>query len=271
MEVKIGCDPEVFVQNPNSLQFLCAHNMIPGDKANPHRVPFGAVQVDGMALEFNTDPASTEEEFLHHVKAVYHELERMVPGYKLACVPFAQFEQEYFDNCDPYAKVLGCDPDFNAWTGLKNAPPAPTEPVRTASGHIHIGWTEGADIESASHFADCIEVVKQLDYGLGVNSLLYDTDNRRRSLYGNAGAFRPKPYGVEYRVLSNAWLLDDELIGWVYRATRASVDALEAGNNWTAKYGDRAQRIIGENDIAAAKRTSKVLGIEAPPVLKKAA
>ncbi len=41
---------------------------------------------------------------------------------------------------------------------------------------------------------------------------MYDKDTERRGMYGKAGAFRPKPYGVEYRTLSNAWLSNDERI-----------------------------------------------------------
>lgn len=271
MNIKIGCDPEVFVQNPNSLQFMCAHNMIPGDKAKPYKVPFGAVQVDGMALEFNTDPASTEEEFVHNVKEVYHTLQQMVPGYNLACVPYAEFEEEYFKNCHPDAKILGCDPDFNAWTGEKNAPPEGDRPARTASGHIHIGWTEGANIDDPVHFADCMEVVKQLDYSLGLGSLLYDRDNRRRSMYGQAGAFRPKSYGVEYRVLSNAWLLDDQLMRWVYRTTHRSIEALEAGKVWDKTYPGAAKTVINTNDMYSALHYMKRFKIEQPPIIKKAA
>jgi hypothetical protein len=48
--------------------------------------------------------------------------------------------------------------------------------------------------------------VKQLDWYLGGWSLQKDPDPIRRRLYGKAGACRYKPYGVEYRVLSNFWV-----------------------------------------------------------------
>lgn len=66
----LGADPEIFVGRQG--QFFSAHDLIPGNKRRPHPVDKGAVQVDGMALEFNIDPASSYEEFqgnLDHVMA----------------------------------------------------------------------------------------------------------------------------------------------------------------------------------------------------------
>src|SRR3546814_9474953 len=48
-------------------------------------------------------------------------------------------------------------------------------------------------------------------------------------MYGAAGAFRTKPYGVEYRVLSNAWLKDSKLMSWVYKNTILGFNALLSG------------------------------------------
>src|SRR3546814_15106496 len=53
---------------------------------------------------------------------------------------------------------------------------------------------------------NCSDLVKQLDWYLGLWSLGKDKDKVRRSLYGKAGACRIKPYGVEYHVLSNFWI-----------------------------------------------------------------
>ena len=36
-------------------------------------------------------------------------------------------------------------------------------------------------------------------------ALRHDSSNERRELYGQAGRFRPKPYGIEYRTPSNFW------------------------------------------------------------------
>ena len=52
-----------------------------------------------------------------------------------------------------------------------------------------------------------------MDYTLGLDSLLLDSDTRRRSMYGRAGSFRFKEYGIEYRTLSNFWIKNNKSIG----------------------------------------------------------
>ena len=117
------------------------------------------------------------------------------------------------------AKILGCEPDYNAYTGDLNQPPNANTRMRTCAGHIHIGWTEGKDPLEQIHFEDCRRITQALDNSLYIFSHLWDTDTKRRQLYGRPGAFRPKPYGVEYRVLSNAWLKDKTLIDFVFAVT----------------------------------------------------
>ncbi len=57
-----GCDPELFVINDEGV-FVSAEGLIPGDKQNPYKVPGGAIQVDGMAAEFNIDPVTNYADF----------------------------------------------------------------------------------------------------------------------------------------------------------------------------------------------------------------
>lgn len=207
---QFGCDPELFVVNDKD-ELVCP-DFLPGTKQKPYPVEHGAVQRDGMAAEFNIDPAKTYQEFDRNITAVMKQLEGFLPaGYKLLTTPSAVFTKEVFDAAPDDAKSLGCSPDFNAWTGEVNPPPKdPSNPyLRTASGHLHVGWTEDADMSSLQHIMNCRDLVKQLDWYLGGWSLKLDRDSQRRRLYGKAGSCRFKPYGVEYRVLSNFWLMND--------------------------------------------------------------
>lgn len=241
MEILVGADPEIFMfQNGVPIS---AHGMIRGDKHDPFVVKDGAVQVDGMALEFNIDPAESEGQFVHNITSVMETLKSMVPGYDLIATPVAEFGHDYIKAQPREALELGCDPDYNAWLdGKVNPRPQGDNPFRTGAGHVHIGWTNGADIYDRGHVEAGIMLTKQLDYFLGLPSLLYDSDNKRRTMYGAAGAFRPKSYGVEYRVLSNAWLNDPALMAWVYRNTIAGTKALAKGE---AVY-DRAPALVKE-------------------------
>lgn len=269
--ILIGADPEVFVRNPNSKKFVSAHGMIPGTKAEPFLVKNGAVQVDGMALEFNIDPARTATEFITNCNVVQNQLREMVDaGYEIVKEPVAFFDPEYYQSVPEFAKELGCDPDYNAYTGEANPRPPVDEsnPMRTASGHVHIGWTNGAEPFDPTHFEDCRTVVRQLDYFLGVPSLYWDKDNRRRQMYGQAGAFRPKSYGVEYRVLSNRWLSDEALMNFVFESSQAAIRALDRGQDYFVRNRNYAQQVVQQNALVD-------LGFvrELPPLpkLKKAA
>lgn len=250
MEIKVGADPEVFVKQ-NGV-FLSAHGLIKGDKDNPFPVDRGAVQVDGMALEFNINPAGTEDDFILNIQSVMDTLRGMVPDYEVVATPVAFFDENYMKEQPAEALELGCEPDFNGWTLGQNDRPVAKEPIRTASGHIHVGWGEGMDTRDPSHFSQCAGVAQQLDFFLGLPSLFYDEDTKRRSLYGCGGAFRPKTYGMEYRVLSNVWLTSENLMRWAYRNTLLGMKNLMEGTILSAKYGD-IQDIINNSNKKAAK------------------
>lgn len=243
----VGADPELFVRKQGILQ--SAFGLIFGTKHEPLPVERGAVQVDGMALEFNIDPAKSCEEFSLNIKTVLAQLKGMVPDYDFDISPVAEFGQEYIATQPEAARELGCDPDYCAYTGAENPRPDGERGFRTASGHIHVGFCENEDTSNPAHRADCMMVVRQLDYYLGVPSLLLDPDQRRRELYGKAGACRFKPYGVEYRVLSNFWLRSEESIEWVYKQTMLALRDLEAG-----KIAPDVQQIIDNNMVDEAKR-----------------
>ena len=112
-------------------------------------------------------------------------------------------------------------------------------------GHIHIGYDN-------PEMSTNIEIVKAMDLFLGVPSILLDTDTERRKLYGKAGAFRPKSYGVEYRTLSGFWIANDELIAWAFNN---ALEALKHVNNGNIISEDKAVMIqdcinTGNEDIA---------------------
>ena len=251
MDLKIGADPEFFVKKDG--QFVSAFGLIEGTKHNPLKVDKGAVQVDGMALEFNIDPASSKEEFKDNIHTVLAQLRAMVPPeYEFVYVPVAPFGAEYIQAQPDAAKILGCDPDFNAYTHDKNPTPQADTPFRTASGHIHIGWTEGEDINNPDHIEACEMMVKQLDALNGIAASLWDTDNTRRQLYGKAGAYRPKPYGVEYRVMSNVWLNDPLYMDLVYDLAVFAFKNLVDGYDFSKGRNRMIQKIININSLTAS-------------------
>ncbi len=254
----VGADPELFVKKDGD--YVSGHGMIKGTKAAPFPVECGAVQVDGMALEFNIDPVDNEDSFVFNIGHVMSQLKSMVPEHDLVADPVARFTQKYMDEQPLLSLELGCEPDYNAWDMAENDPPDPDVPMRTGAGHVHVGWTEEASGEA--HLGMCSSLIKQLDFYLGLPSLLYDTEKCRREMYGKAGAFRPKPYGVEYRVLSNKWLSNEHLVRWVYRAVDSCFKSM-SGNKLYDKYGD-IQRVINTSDAESARRIIQQEGLSVP-------
>ena len=224
MKILVGADPEMFVKKDGLL--VSAHGLVKGDKANPHPVNGGAVQVDGMALEFNINPASDESEWVNNLGLVMNALKEMVPHHEVLPLPTAHFGREYIEAQPEEAKELGCEPDYNAYTEEVNPMPDGGKGYRTGAGHIHIGWTENMPLNDPGHWEACVALVKQLDLYLGIPSLCWDKDTERRELYGKAGAFRVKSYGVEYRTLSNSWLVNESRMRFVYKQVRSAFNSL---------------------------------------------
>lgn len=238
-EILVGADPEFFVIDKETRKPLSAYGMLPGTKREPFKVPDGAVQIDGMATEFNITPARTSEQFDKNIASVMASMVKMLPAnVELTDLPTAMFDPELFAAQPKEALEFGCDPDYNAYTGTVNEKPRTELPMRTAGGHVHIGWTNGKSLDDPNHDADCKEVVKQLDFYLGTPSLLWDSDKQRRQLYGQPGCYRKKPYGVEYRSLSCVWAFDQTLRKFVFDATVGAIRDLYNGFVARQELGD---------------------------------
>ena len=97
-------------------------------------------------------------------------------------------------------------------------------------------------------------LTRELDFYLGLPSLFWDEEDGRRAMYGKAGAYRVKSYGVEYRSLSNAWVGDEGLMRIVYRNTAMAVKQLLDGKSVADRYGKHIRDAINSNnrDLASA-------------------
>ena len=248
----VGCDPEVFLTRKADKALVSAHSLLPGTKDMPYGIQNGAVQVDGVAAEFNITPAPSGDHFYAYVSSVMQQMKDMLPDHTLRIEPAVVFDEDYFMTIPEESRVLGCNPDWNAWTETINpAPDGNGTTMRTASGHLHIGWTKNQDINDPVHQQDCFRVVRQMDYYLGMYSLLWDTDSRRRNLYGKAGSCRIKPYGTEYRALSNMWLRHPNLWPWIWGACYQAVNGLVSGSSvyMPDEFGDLARKTIDDNNF----------------------
>jgi len=267
----IGCDPEVFIRRARKTEVISAFGVVPGTKSSPHQTEHGAIQVDGMALEFNTKPVPllarriwTEprnhpcKAFSDAVNNVLNDLKQeMGNKYQFVFSPVADFDPEYLAAQPEEARELGCDPDFSAYTLEPNPRPDGDRPFRTAAGHIHLGWDKDIPAMHPAHIAICADFVKMLDATVGLYMTIIDKDGaRRRELYGKAGAFRPKSYGVEYRTPSNAWLTSRERSNAIYELCHFAVGRMTNGaspENVCYLPEEEMIRIIDEGDFVEAK------------------
>lgn len=245
MKLTIGADPELFIMDKKAKKLISAAGLFPGTKEAPHPVMHGAIQVDGMAAEYNILPASTAEEFILNHLSVLRSLRDSIKennpdlDFDFVFKPVAEFGAEYIAEQSEVARALGCTPDYNAWEGGKPNPTPDAEmPFRTASGHIHLGWTKDQDVNDPEHLEACCMMAKQLDCYVGAKVMnIEDADgHKRRELYGKAGAFRPKSYGMEYRTPSNVWLSSTLTMKRVFEYARIAFDDLLLGSR---RYEDR--------------------------------
>ena len=249
--MRLGSDPEVFLQdqagNPVS-----AIGYINADKWNPMQIPDMpegyTLQEDNVSLEYGVPPASSADEFVLHINSVMNKSKEYLPNLsfsKLSCIIFPKSQMN-----DPRAHIFGCEPDFDAWTKDVNKKPNPPHPLmRSAGGHIHVETTK-----------DALDVIRAMDLFLGVPSVLMDDGEMRKQLYGKAGAFRAKPYGVEYRTLSNFWIFNDDLIRWVWNNTQRALDSVGVVD--VSAEQDRILRSINNSDKKLAKKLVKEYDLE---------
>lgn len=251
----VGCDPEIFLVDKEE-NYVSAIDRIGGSKEFPRPIDDEgcAVQEDNVAVEYNIPAVDNVESFIHYNRKVLGYLAQHASeqGLSLKIIPSAKFPKQELR--DPRAKQFGCEPDYNAWKGGEQnpRPKAKDKTLRSAGGHIHLG------IKDLDH----ILLIKAMDLFCGVGMLQYDKDTERRELYGKPGAFRIKPYGVEYRTLSNAWLQSDETIRYVWRQQERAVEFVRSGaaEQYLTDDGELAgliQAALLEGDEAAIKHLTE--------------
>lgn len=249
-KILLGCDPEIFLADAAGA-LHSAIGKIGGTKQQPRPLPLGdgyAVQEDNVAIEFNIPPAATAEEFdkaIANTIAFLGEAVNDMYGLKLINMSAALFPEA--ELADPRALEFGCEPDYNAWTGKVNPrPKAADKRLRSCGGHVHVGYKFTSKEQAR-------ELIKLMDFNLGVPSTLSDNGDMRKELYGKYGAMRFKPYGVEYRTLSNFWVFHPKLRNWVWEATNRAVQQFEAGMKVDHLQAE-IQECINNNNKALAQQ-----------------
>lgn len=249
--ISVGADPELFLKTYRG-QPRSAEGLIGGTKQNPKPMEGLSegfcIQEDNVAAEFNIPASLTPAEFAENIIKAVEYVRSVAKQHKLKpyIVPDADFPLAQV--MTPHALELGCDPDYNAWTMEKNPRPRPPRMMRTAAGHIHVGWYSPDDEQRWAF-------VRAMDVVLGLPSILVTKPNRRRELYGRAGACRLKPYGIEYRTPDNFYLESYEMAKKVAYTAWIAAKRLNESQLFLEeinRLGTEIQRAINLHDQALA-------------------
>lgn len=252
-KIKLGSDPEIFIEQNGEI--VSAVGMIPGTKDEPHPITDKGhfIQTDNIAFEFNIPPCETADEYVENINFVKEHLEVLAKANNCTLSLLASSEINSIHLQTEQSQTFGCEPDLNVYLEDLNPKPDSNTNLRCVGAHVHIGY-ENPDFEVSER------IVKMFDIFVTLPSLLKDNDERRRELYGKAGSFRVKDFGVECRALSNFWIHSDKLIKWVFNQTIKAVETVlnNEDESFIRKFSERVQEAIDSNN----KEVTKLLLLE---------
>tara|TARA_R110000822_G_scaffold42836_9_gene116148 strand:- start:2744 stop:3532 length:789 start_codon:yes stop_codon:yes gene_type:complete len=244
----IGSDPELFLETPDGEVVSCI-GFCSGTKEKPELISKDghAIQIDGIALEYNLPPSKTKEELINNINFIKDYTINTIAKPKGLVISKKVSEEILDKHLPPEARILGCSASFCAWTESVNGSPDGKSNWRSVGGHVHLGYNNPT-METS------IEIIKAFDLFLTVPSILIDTDTNRRKLYGRAGEFRFTSFGCEARCLSNFWIHNNELIGWVYDQLQLMVNFINLNNTIDKKTSEKIVECINTQNKELAQQ-----------------
>lgn len=245
MNVTIGSDPEIFIANSKK-ELVSAEGLIGRGKDNP--LPFTDgffIQEDNVMLEFNTPPTNSKKDFTDNHLFILSAIENeyLTPNN-------LQFNYQSSGNFKPeellteQALQFGCEPDYSIYPKIQKnkAPKGEDTTLRTCGGHLHYGYS----FNSRAEFKNKI---KMLDFFVGLPLMVLDKDSERTKLYGKAGCFREKPYGLEYRTPSNIWLRKASYMDYVFDQSQEAFKSKMSISHYT---WERITQAINTSNVELA-------------------
>lgn len=220
---RLGCDPELFLTKNGepieSCEVICKNGFVSNDHAP---TGYGAeiqddtkIVRDGFQIELNPKPYTCRAYLAREIRYALTNFNNEVlqkNGVQLAFIPAIKLKEEQMKNLSDESLVFGCKPSFNVYTGKESVITVKADkyPVRTAGGHIHVGFTPNKKTEHMRFFKNNYDLLATTyDLLVGNICVILDRDPNqveRRKVYGRAGEIRKPKYGIEYRTLSSFWL-----------------------------------------------------------------
>lgn len=204
----------------------------------------GSIFPDNANCEIAITPVATLIEFHRKTESLLDLVRDR--GFELSMRPMLHYPKES-EKHEDFVKS-GCNPDYCAYTGDTNkAPDLSADRWRSCGAHIHLS---DPDVK-----ANPFGWAKWMDLYVGVPLLLEEEMSNRRKMYGGPGALREKPYGAEYRTLSNVWLDKPKLREFVWWNTLKALGQVKEGREFDSlvDWAD-VPNAIENHDVAAARR-----------------
>ncbi len=277
--VTLGCDPEFFFSGSKG-QTTGAEKVLPEngityqpgtanyDGSYTSRGPKESkIVIDGVQAELNPRANTCRANLGNEISACFRDLHKTLKaqgkGVGVNFMPMVKLTKKELDSLSEKSKTFGCAPSTNLYTAAESKITVNPKKYlkRSAGGHLHLGANGDANIKKTLQNVD--EMVYMLDIIVGNTCVLLDRNPNnveRRKVYGRAGEFRLKEYGLEYRTLSNFWLQSYQLMSLVTGLARMAVHIVAqsgkerdfAGEIKAAVKKEDIVKAIQENDFALA-------------------
>lgn len=203
LEFTVGSDVEVFLRHAEHGWVPATGYNTPGTKEAP--IPIGTTgsffHRDNISVELQPAPGSTPQEFMENGQRALTSVTRRYTkmGMDLNFSVVVVFADEVLQVEE--ADEMGCAPDFCAYLGKEMEPVKAKSmgTLRTAGGHIHIGGIESFDTPKREELIKWLDVLEGLWTTQIDLNFTGDIAIQRRRFYGQAGRYRLKEYGVEWR------------------------------------------------------------------------
>jgi hypothetical protein len=205
-----GADIEFFIKKDPTGRVIPACGLVGGEKNNPIKIDDTyAILEDGAAVELNYTPTDTPKALMDRIYASADVINSFT---KYTTSKAQEVRIKGIEN-HKQAMEIGCMPDFDAYADNPQDPRKTPEidefkGFRFSGAHLHFSYETHEQVPAfvAARLADVYITlpVLSLAYSLGGDKLMRCIlGPRRAKFYGLPGLYRPKPYGMEYRTLSN--------------------------------------------------------------------
>jgi len=253
-----GSDPEIFVVDGKDTIMPAFTFLPPNTRKGVGGIHKPYPYCDGFAAECYIPASHCHGWVIDHIRDGLYQVEKQAhvvdPKAHVTIQNTFNIPKTVMDAAKDEDVALGCMPSYNVYDDIPQQPANPREFLfRFAGGHVHMGLGEGCYSAYEKQ-----EMIKGADLFAALPAVAFFEkldDPTRRNFYGRAGEYRTPKHGLEYRVLSNAWLCAPEVAHLVLSLVRCGFKVGRAG--YAEKLGistREIREIINFCDVIGARR-----------------